>query len=518
MSTKIIVTNMSTMQAKYGSGWNTIEAALKRLIQADKGRGLETQIVAIDDAKTMKDLQGQPVSSARDYKQNKAAIDKVYQARQPDYLMLLGAADVIPHQDLRNPLYSEDDPDQFAWGDIPYACEAPYSNDLKNFVGPTRVLGRLPDLTASSDPNYLSGLLSAAAKWKSFSKNEYISSFAISVKIWNESTVLSLENVFGTAANLKLSPPDGPAWSGGELGRRSHFINCHGALSTPHFFGQSGTSYPKAHSAALVAGKITAGTVIAAECCYGAELYNPAQAEDHQMGIANTYLEGGAYGFFGSSTIAYGPPSGNGDADLMCQYFFESVLGGASLGRATLEARHQFAKSAPELDPVDLKTMAQFNLLGDPSIQPVTLQATHEALALIKSIRAGKAKMSPEVFERRSRRRQLFAEGALLSETKAVASLERSDEVSAATIRIMKGLAKEAGMPSVRIMSFKIERPTLRTKSIYRALTDSFAKPAAFHVAFSRLGSDRDPITNTALLIATELDGKIVAVKKLLSR
>ena len=52
----------------------------------------------------------------------------------------------------------------------------------------------------------------------------------------------------------------------------------------------------------------------------------------------------------------------------------------------------------------------------------------------------------------------------------------------------------------------------------YRALTDSFAKPSAFHVAFSRLGSDRVPITNTALLIATELDGKIVAVKKLLSR
>ena len=373
------------MQAKYGAGLSTIQATLKQLIQADKGRGLETQLMAIDDTRTMTDVGGQPVSSAGDYKQNKTAIDKVYQARRPDYLMLLGATDVIPHQDLRNPLYGEHDPDQFAWGDIPYACEAPYSNDPKNFIGPTRVLGRLPDVTAGSDPKYLAGLLSAAIGWSSLSRDDYISSFGISAKVWKDSTALSLKNAFGTAANLKLSPPGGSAWPAAELGRHSHFINCHGALSTPHFFGQSGASFPKALNAALIAGKITSGTVIAAECCYGAELYDPAQAEHQQTGIANTYLESGAYGFLGSSTIAYGPPSGNANADLICQYFFESVLRGASLGRATLEARQEFAKSAPELDPADLKTMVQFNLLGDPSVQPVTAD---EWKAIIKRTRA----------------------------------------------------------------------------------------------------------------------------------
>jgi hypothetical protein len=263
MSTKIIVTNVTAMQAKYGTGWSTIQAALRQVIQADKRRGLQTQLMAIDDAKTMNVVGGQPVSSAADYKQNKAAIDIVYQARQPDYLMLLGSTDVIPHQDLRNPLNSEYDPDQFAWGDIPYACEAPYSNDPKNFIGPTRVLGRLPDLTAGSDPKYLAGLLSAAAGWNSLSRDDYISSFGISAKVWKQSTTLSLKNAFGTAANLKLSPPGGSAWPAAELGRRSHFINCHGALSTPHFFGQSGASYPKALSAVLIAGNIASGTVIA---------------------------------------------------------------------------------------------------------------------------------------------------------------------------------------------------------------------------------------------------------------
>ena len=111
--------------------------------------------------------------------------------------------------------------------------------------------------------------------------------------------------------------------------------------------------------------------MVAAECCYGAELYDPAVADGH-AGICNTYLAEGAYGFFGSSTIAYGPPEGNGQADLICQYFLERVLPGASLGRAALEARQRFVRAGTRCSiRSDLKTLAQFSLLGDPSIHPV---------------------------------------------------------------------------------------------------------------------------------------------------
>jgi hypothetical protein len=40
-------------------------------------------------------------------------------------MVILGAVDVIPHQDLRNPAYNaaqpNDDPDQFVPRDLPYA-------------------------------------------------------------------------------------------------------------------------------------------------------------------------------------------------------------------------------------------------------------------------------------------------------------------------------------------------------------------------------------------------------------
>jgi hypothetical protein len=74
-------------------------------------------------------------------KQNKTAVDGVFRSVAPDYIMLLGATDVIPHQDMKNPLYTSptgDDPDPIAYGDVPYACEAPYSQDPQNFTGPTR--------------------------------------------------------------------------------------------------------------------------------------------------------------------------------------------------------------------------------------------------------------------------------------------------------------------------------------------------------------------------------------------
>jgi hypothetical protein len=49
--------------------------------------------------------------------------------------MILGAPDVIPHQDLINPAFDGvNDADQFAWGDLPYASDKPYSQKPEDFV------------------------------------------------------------------------------------------------------------------------------------------------------------------------------------------------------------------------------------------------------------------------------------------------------------------------------------------------------------------------------------------------
>jgi len=156
-----------------------------------------------------------------------------------------------------------------------------------------------------------------------------------------------------------------------ELQPLTHFYNCHGANFDLSFYGQKGEQFPEALQSSNVPGNISPGTIVASECCYGGQLFDHVQLGLPGPGIALNYLANDAITFLGSSTIAYGPAASQGLADLITQFFIKNILKGASTGRAFLEARQRFlTEVGPDLDPVELKTIAQFYLLGDPSVQP----------------------------------------------------------------------------------------------------------------------------------------------------
>ena len=165
MDDKIIISNRSALLAKYGSkGLAAIHKALTSLKSADKQRGIDSRVVYLDDAAMIKKLGGKAVSKASNRRENKAAVDAVFGKLKPDYLMILGAHDVVPHQDIANPVFEPEgeDDDRYAWSDLPYACDVTYSRDPARFVGPTRVVGRLPDLVSAREPSYLIALLKTA--------------------------------------------------------------------------------------------------------------------------------------------------------------------------------------------------------------------------------------------------------------------------------------------------------------------------------------------------------------------
>ena len=360
---KIVLTNLSALHKKYGDGFARVQSAITKFIAADYKRGLQTRVVAIDSEADMKALKGTPVLTATNQRQVKAAVDAVCEALQPDYLLILGAPDVVPMQELRNPM--EGDGDAVVPSDLPYACAVPFSTDPKAFLGPTRVVGRMPDLVGQSNPAYLVRLLGTATRYRSRPGSDYHDYFGVSAQVWQDSTARSLMKLFGSSASMEIAPPRGPKYPDPQLARRIHFINCHGSPSDPNFYGQRGNEFPKAHSARLLPQKISNGTVIAAECCYGAQLYDPSDSRG-QTGICSTYLFDGAYGFFGSSTVAYGPSEGNGQADYICQYFVEALLGGASLGRATLEARQRFAAALHSPRPLRSQDACPVLFVGRP--------------------------------------------------------------------------------------------------------------------------------------------------------
>ena len=482
---KVIVTNGAALKAKYGASFD-LAATVKPLIDADRRRGTTTRVVDIADAATMRDLGGTAVKKPKDPKQNKDAIDAVFKKLRPHFLVLLGSVDVIPHQDLRNPMRG--DGDAQALGDLPYACDAKYSRQVADFRGPTRVVGRLPDATGAKLPAALKAAIATAAKAKSRPRSAYDDALGITARVWKDSTALSLRNTFGSAREMKISPTAGPRWQAPFLSRRMHFINCHGAPVDPLFYGESGGNYPTAHSAAYVGGKLAEGTVASAECCYGAELYDASEAGG-QAGIVSTYLAGGAYGFFGASTIAYGPAAGNGAADLICQYFLQRVLAGASLGRAALEARQRFVRNASLLDPVDLKTLAQFSLMGDPSIQPVRRPAG----------------------DREARRANLLALGLSLEAGRSFAA-EPKRSTPKASEKALAALRKELGLADAEVTSYAVEPAPV----VARAAAAAPSAPDAIHVLTS--ATDAGPIKQVRAVVATERGGEIVAVRDLVSR
>lgn len=532
---KVIVTNISALKAKYGAdGVKKVKDAVNALIAADKKRGLVAQMIAIDDAAAMKAVSGKPVSKADDPRQNKDAIDAVYKALAPDYMMILGAIDVIPHQNLINPMFSiPNDIDRYAYGDLPYACESKYSQNPADFFGPTRVLGRLPDINGAKDPQYLINLLNLAAGYKSVDADKYRNYFGVSAEIWKGSTAMSLSNTFGNNAELKTVPPKKATWRTESLKSLSHFINCHGAPHNSAFYGQSEKNrdkFPVALEAAYLKAKVSEGTVIAAECCYGGQLFDPAK-NGGQPGICNTYLANKAYGFFGSTTIAYGPSNGNDAADLLCQFFLQSMIKGASLGRAALEARQKFIHTASMSDPDNVKTIAQFNLYGDPSVTPV--KSPRQVIAPMPKIYAGVLSETPAGVQdetdmrvkRAERRRDLFSRGAALAISQPV--IKKSDENMKASLKDALAIkAAEHGMQLGNTLSFNIVEPKM-SKSMHMGLMERAVFPTRVHVIFDEGRADAKMPMRSAeaavhpsivALIVKEADGKIVSVKKTYSR
>jgi hypothetical protein len=326
------------------------------------------------------------VTQSDNEKQVKDAIDWIFAMVDPTYMTIFGAPDVVPHQLLNNPV-SDRDPD--VPSDLPYASASPFSRNVSNFLAPSRVVSRLPDLhgmpdTGGKDPEYPLRVLAKAADRTTGTVDDYRDYFAVSAEVWNESTTTSVTKIFGNASALTLSPPNGPTWSPNQMSSKSFFVNAHGDDRSSTFSGQKSSSYPTCLSSAFIRGTLSTNMVFAVEACYGAQLYDPLFASDQVMGIVNQSVGDGCCGYFGSSNIAYGPPAGQGQADIITQLFLKSVLAGKTVGQAALDARQTFIGTQGMTNPTNLKTIGQFMLMADASFAPVILPTTTYSLLLAR--------------------------------------------------------------------------------------------------------------------------------------
>lgn len=517
---KVIVSNRARLTTKYRAAFGgKIQPALTSLINADLGRGINTVVVYLDVAADMRGVGGKPVTNASNEQQNKNAIDAVYNYYKPDYLVILGAPDVIPHQSLVNPAFTPDnpagDPDKDVPSDLPYACPGPYSRsgDIKAFLNPIRVVGRLPDINNGSNAEAMVSALNTAARFTSRAPNIYQQYLGVSAGVWSTSTRLSLQGAFGNATAVQEVPPQNSRWTNAQLAAASHFFNCHGANVDSHYYGQPADGqavYPISHDASYIAGKIVPGTVCAAECCYGAELYDPAYTSG-QMGIANQYMVDGAYGFFGSTTIAYGPSDSNAYADILCRDFFSILLTGASLGRAVLQARQNYIGSTAQLTAVDLKTIAQFYLLGDPSVQPVSVDRPKARVMAMKGARIMAAPVEKAVAGERAERRAMLAQKGLALAA-SVGIPGRTITPPAAVKSHLESALRELGVNEAVYTSYEVDTPS-QGQAIANMVKRNVVRkaPRAMHLAIGRLPTSQGiKIPRLAGVEIVEIDGSFL--------
>ena len=288
------------------------------------------------------------------------------------YLMIVGAPDVVPHQDMTNPVYAppDDDPDKNAEGDLPYACNQPYSRDIATFKGPTRVVGRLPDLRKAKEPSHLLALLNIAANYRSRNVEDFAAYFGLSTYSWRKSTELSIFNVFGNSEALALTPPAGPTYPARRLAPLAHFINCHGGPSDPDFYGEKGRATPPSLSSDAIKGKIKPGTVAAVECCYGAELYDLSPCRCRYRSVSATHT--GRLRLFRQQHHRLWAGKGKRRGRLYYTVFPLSHVRAArrSAARRCSPGSDSCIRPGNSTRSIS-KTLGQFNLLGDPSIHPV---------------------------------------------------------------------------------------------------------------------------------------------------
>ncbi|PKW19200.1 C25 family cysteine peptidase [Saccharopolyspora spinosa] len=385
MAIKIIVTNYSALRNKgyTESGIKSIQKELAALIKADKDRGITTTVVDVSNNDDVAHHNAPVVTSEKDEKQSKDTIDKVFHSAKPDYLMILGSSDVIPHQTLNNPHtnhHESSDVDLTVPSDLPYASETSYGDggkEAKNYNNPSRVVGRLPDLTDGHDLAHLVRLIQLAAKSVPSPRKEYDNYFGLSAEVWKEGSARDLTYLFGNSTALHLVPPETSPWKPPTpLGALIHFVSCHGTFSNPEWFGESkdggGNEIPPlAMASDDIKQNITYGTIAAPQCCYGAELFSTKTSPG--IPLCSTYLDNGATAFFGSTNVAFAQQGSCKYADLITRTFIEEALKGQSIGYAALKAQQDYVKQNSSLNPFSLKTLAQFILLGDPSLKPVEL-------------------------------------------------------------------------------------------------------------------------------------------------
>lgn len=359
-------------------------ASVEKYVQFKSSKGIEYCLLDLKDQAVLSGVEDDCQSIID-------LLDEVYSEAVPDYLLIVGDSSVIPSMVWDN---LSGDSDSCVVSDLPYITfdvDSPWDGKEYDFEYITQV-GRVP---ASAQTGF-----KHAVKYfentMNFLPYNSVNAFCCGAKVWEQTT----DNVFAKVCPDAITSPE---YTTNALTARNNGLrlfdclsagynllcyNLHGSEATHKWYGQLGSSYPEAFEKEILTGR-KSGYAIMVEACYGAR---PDKGQDS---IVVHALSNNCVGFVGSTKIAYG--CGNGSmvcADVIAKEFTERVSSGATFGGAFLSALTELCRSG-NLDETEIKTLAEFNLYGDPSCTLVN--NCYSGKAVITKSKAGKPQAKTNV-------------------------------------------------------------------------------------------------------------------------
>lgn len=404
----LLISNYKALAAKYAEHTETILARIQDLINHDRGLGNDSRLAYVD---AMKLSSAPDVTDPKDPAQNKKAVDALISEYSPDYTVLLGAQDIIPYQQLQDPVAPLIPGTKNKLpSDLPYACSAGYSEDITDFVNPARKVTRLPDVYGPVSQNSPETFI----KTLYYARENKSSGILLYQNWWNVCTtrrtnaMYAMEQRFryaGITFNIGISPPCTDAWDTGEYTRMVHHHILHGAENNNCLYGESSDTppcYPTAVSPRKEIGYIRNGMILLECACYGGQLYSAS--DEMSIPLANIYLAAGGI-VLGSTAVTYSMSGGMSCMDYLVSRFMEELLSGHDTGTALLTARKDMLQKYNVSDAVTLKTLAEFNVFGYPSFCPVAVHtaadqtSTREETAEKQGVKTASCRALSEVPE-----------------------------------------------------------------------------------------------------------------------
>ena len=544
---KLVVTHKGQMSKKYNdSDLKKIKQALRALAQKDKTQGIVTHVVHLDDESEMSKYGVSAVTGAVSANKCKKAIDALFVALSPDYLVLLGAGDVIPFFEVPNPSRKETgDDDEEVLTDNPYASSRNFvKNKRSSYLIPDRVVGRIPDLPGEHpEVDWLLDYLNWVVSAKPQTSDAFADDLIVCCDEWKKAGAECVSYLSRKSNRLMISPPvktKAPGPLKNRYKARVHMIKCHGAPIDSQFYGQKGeNNYPPVIHSALLKGKTVEGSVVGAMCCYGAATFDPndpAAVTAGDLPIPSIYLRQGAYGFYGSTTLAWVGFTDMQCADWIVAGALRLVLNGASLGRGLLDSKQNFVKWIEQQgrtpDLAEEKTLLQFLLLGDPSIHLVpSVQTDGPVLASMESARAAPAGLLGSAEERRLRRTVAHRTGEQLTndlpERKLISGKKALPKKLVSNLRkqLCNGKWFKFGKPLVHKIERPFQQPELRTAAMrgVRAAGARATPPIARRETFeyywiARKKTKNMPVIDARMVkVETDKEGTVLRTRVLVS-